>query len=93
MGYRLKNSISVSDLTAQLGLTFHGKDVMVLGVSTLDDQEFGFLVFSKSDGKSLEGSVVVEPENSDPANKSDINYTSIVSGNPRLDFKVACKIV
>ncbi|MDB9753524.1 hypothetical protein OAB29_05160 [Oceanospirillaceae bacterium] len=86
MGYRLKGTICVSELTSQLGLTFKGRDADVLGVSTFDDQCFGFLVFSKNAGKSSEGSVVVEPVSSESDTKSDINYTSIVSENPRLDF-------
>lgn len=86
MGYRLKKSVNVSDLTSQLGLKFKGKDAEVIGVSTLDEQDLGFLVFSKNVGQSLAGSIVVEPASKEPENKLDINYTSIVSKNPRLDF-------
>lgn len=85
MGYRLKRTIRVSDLVTPLGLSFCGEDSEISGVSTLDDQCLGYLVFSKETGASMEGSIVVEPANifSDSAN---INHTSIVSDNPRLDF-------
>lgn len=85
MGYRLKRTIRVSDLVKPLGLSFYGEDSEISGVSTLDDQRPGYLVFSKETDASLEGSIVVEPANkfTDSAN---INYTSIISENPRLDF-------
>lgn len=86
MGYRLKNSINVSDLTSHLGLKFCGYNVEVLGVTTLADQEAGFLVFAKESGKSSAGAVVVEPMRNDLEDAIDINYTSIISDNPRLDF-------
>ena len=86
MGYRLKNTIKVSELTGLLGLEFYGEDIDVQGVSTLDDQEVGYLVFSKNTGKALNSSIVVEPINNELDRKSDINYTSIISENPRLDF-------
>jgi UDP-3-O-[3-hydroxymyristoyl] glucosamine N-acyltransferase LpxD len=86
MGYRLKRAIRVSDLTSLLGLQFFGEDAEIFGVSTLDDQGFGLLVFSKTAGKSLEGSIIVEPVNNELVNNLGINYTSIISKNPRLDF-------
>lgn len=86
MGYRLKKRIRVSDLTLRLGLSFQGVDAELLGVSTLDDQSLGFLVFSKIEGKALAGSIIVEPANGELSNHSDVNYTTIESNNPRLDF-------
>ena len=86
MGYRLKKSINVSDLTSHLGLKFCGNNVEVIGVTTLADQEVGFLVFAKESGKSSAGAVVVEPMSNDLEDVMDLNYTSIISDNPRLDF-------
>jgi acyl-[acyl carrier protein]--UDP-N-acetylglucosamine O-acyltransferase len=82
MGYRLKDSISIFELTSKLGLTFKGANCEIFGVSTFDKQCRGFLVFSKTAGEPLEGSVVVESA----GNKSNIKYASIISENPRLDF-------
>ncbi len=82
MGYRLKSSILVSEITSALGLIFRGEDVNVQGVSTLDDQFDGHLVFSKLPANVSANSIVVESGD----NEFSGTYTSIISDNPRLDF-------
>ncbi len=82
MGYRLKTSILVSKLAAACQLSYQGDDFLIQGVSTLDEQESNYLVFSKESGLGRCGSIVIEPTRNERPN----TYTALESDNPRLDF-------
>ena len=83
MGYQLKNTIKVSELSSKLDLKWTGQDHKVCMISPLEQTELGCLTYSNNKKISSENITII-------CNASDITSENsnayILSESPRLDF-------
>lgn len=82
MGYELRNPIVTSELCDKLNLEYSGIDIKILGVTSIDDQMPGFLIFSKSLSELKPGSIGICPESELHAD----GVTTIFTNSPRFEF-------
>ena len=83
MGYQLKNTVKVSELSSKLDLKWSGQDHKVCMISPLNQTELGCLTYSNRKEIDAENISII-------CNASDITSQNgnayILSENPRLDF-------
>lgn len=83
MGYQLKNTVKVSELSSKLNLKWTGLDHKLCMISPLDQAELGCLTYSNRKKIDAENISII-------CNASDITSENgnayILSENPRLDF-------
>ena len=84
MGYKLNNTVLLSEISNQLDLKLHGSDIEIKGVAPFSDCQANELSFTKDVSDIKKGTGIIVPENSIINQDSEIGY--LISENPRLDF-------
>ena len=62
MGYKLKKSISLKVLLEEFNILFNGDDILIKGVSSLNDYEEGTLIFCNKPIAVPDGAAKSTPE-------------------------------
>lgn len=84
MGYKLKNTILLSDLASQLDLEFKGADIEIKGVSSFNNLASNELSFTKEISETVAKVGLIVHKNIDIDAADSQGF--IFSDNPRLDF-------
>lgn len=84
MGYKLKNTILLSEISKKLNLEFKGLDIEIKGVASFSGYQSGELSFTKALSETQLGTGLVVPKDSVLEKKDSVGY--FLSDNPRLDF-------
>lgn len=84
MGYKLRETVFLSEISNKLNLEFKGVDLLVVGVAPFSDYEAGELSFTKDLSGFRKGAALVVNKDSVCEELDTTGY--LLSDNPRLDF-------